>query len=230
MRAGTEQVEAAVWSLQAGALCLPEGRVRFRVWAPRCRDVAVRVVVPTARAPLAMSPGGEGWFEATLEDLGPGARYFYVLDGERDRPDPASRAQPQGVHGPSEVVDPAAFAWSDGGWRGLSLAEMVIYEAHVGTFTPEGTFDAIIPRLQALRDLGITVLELMQVASFPGRRNWGYDGVHLYAPQQSYGGPEELRRLVDAAHDIPPYPSVRCRVRPRCRGRHRGAHAGRPAP
>jgi maltooligosyltrehalose trehalohydrolase len=147
-----------------------------------------------------MSGGAGGWFEATLEHLGPGAHYCYVLNGESERPDPASRAQPEGVHGPSEVVDPAAFAWTDAGWRGLPLAEMAIYEVHVGTFTPEGTFEAIIPRLQALRDLGITALELMPVASFPGHRNWGYDGVHLYAPQHTYGGPEGLRRLVDAAH------------------------------
>ncbi len=201
MTSGTRQiVEAAAWCPQAGATCLPGGGVCFRVWAPRCRRVAVRVVAPSKRGPVPMVAREEGWFEVTLEDLGPGARYFYVQDGARERPDPASRAQPEGVHGPSEVVDPGAYAWSDGGWRGLPLAEMVIYELHVGTFTPEGTFQAIIPRLPALRDLGITALELMPVASFPGERNWGYDGVHLYAPQHSYGGPEGLRRLVDAAH------------------------------
>jgi maltooligosyltrehalose trehalohydrolase len=129
-----------------------------------------------------------------------GLRYFYLLDGERRRPDPASRALPDGVHGPSEVVDTGAFVWSDTGWRGLPLKAMVIYELHVGTFTPEGTFDAVIPRLAQLRELGVTAVELMPVASFPGRRNWGYDGVGLFAPQRSYGGPAALQRLVDACH------------------------------
>lgn len=190
----------AAWLPRAGATCPSEGGVRFRVWAPGCRRVAVRVVAPIPREPVAMKPRRGGWFEATIEGLGAGARYLYVLDGERERPDPTSRAQPEGVHGPSEVVDPETFAWSDAGWRGLPLAAMVIYELHVGTFTPEGTFDAVIPRLERLRELGVTAIELMPVASFPGARNWGYDGVHLYAPQQSYGGPGGLRRLVDAAH------------------------------
>ncbi len=134
--------------------------------------------------------------------LGPGARYLYVLDGERERPDPASRAQPDGVHGPSEVVDTGAFAWTDEGWRGLALRNMVIYELHVGAFTPEGTFDAIISRLERLRDLGVTAVELMPVASFPGSWNWGYDGVALFAPQWTYGGPAGLQRLVDACHGV----------------------------
>jgi maltooligosyltrehalose trehalohydrolase len=188
------------WALQAGATFLPGGGVRFRVWAPRCGHVAVRVVAPVPRDPVPLLGKRGGWFEAALEGLGPGARYSYVLDGERERPDPVSRSQPGGVHGPSEVVDPGAFRWTDAGWSGLPLAEMVIYEVHVGTFTPQGTFDAVIPRLAELRDLGVTAIELMPVASFPGERNWGYDGVHLYAPQQSYGGPQGLHRLVDAAH------------------------------
>lgn len=147
-----------------------------------------------------MAPAGAGWSEAAVEGIGPGARYLYILDGARARPDPVSRAQPEGVHGPSEVVDPGAFAWTDAAWGGRPLSEMVIYELHVGTFTPEGTFDAIISRLDALRDVGVTAIELMPVASFPGERNWGYDGVHLYAPQRTYGGPDGLRRLVDACH------------------------------
>jgi len=187
-------------SLRAGATCLPDGGVRFSVWAPRCASVAVRRVDPAPREPVPLARKRDGWFEAALEGLGPGARYFYLLDGERDRPDPVSRCQPEGVHGPSEVVDPDAFAWADAGWRGLPPAQMVIYELHVGTFTPEGTFDAVIPRLDRLRELGVTAIELMPVAGFPGRRNWGYDGVNLFAPQASYGGPEGLRRLVDAAH------------------------------
>jgi maltooligosyltrehalose trehalohydrolase len=185
---------------QVGAICLREGGVRFRVWAPRCRSVAVHVVGPATRDLLRMAPVGEGWFEATLEGLGAGIRYVYLLDGERERPDPASRAQPDGVHGPSEVVDTGAFLWTDKDWRGLALRDMVIYELHVGTFTPEGTFDAVIPRLERLRELGITAVELMPVASFPGSRNWGYDGVALFAPQRTYGGPAGLQRLVDACH------------------------------
>ena len=188
------------WALEAGATCLPGRGVRFRVWAPRCGSVAVRLVAPEPRDPVPLARKRDGWFEAAVAGVGPGARYLYVLDGERERPDPVSRAQPDGVHGPSEVVDPGAFPWTDAGWRGLPLAQMVIYEFHVGTFTPEGTFDAVIPRLERLRELGITAIELMPVASFPGRRNWGYDGAHPYAPQQSYGGPDGLRRLVDACH------------------------------
>jgi maltooligosyltrehalose trehalohydrolase len=147
-----------------------------------------------------MAPLPNGWFETTLEELGPGAWYFYLLDGEKERPDPVARALPEGVHGPSEVIDPEAFAWTDAGWRGRPLADMLIYELHIGTFTPEGTFDAVIPRLDRLGDLGVNTIELMPVASFPGWRNWGYDGVGLFAPQRTYGGPDGLRRLVDACH------------------------------
>jgi maltooligosyltrehalose trehalohydrolase len=191
---------ARITTPEMGATCLPDARVRFRVWGPRCKAVAVQVVGPTSRGPEEMAPSAGGWFEITLEGLGPGARYVYVLDGERERPDPASRALPEGVHGPSEVVDTAAFPWTDASWRGLALGDMVIYELHVGTFVPAGTFDGMIPRLERLRDLGVNTLELMPVASFPGARNWGYDGVGLFAPQRTYGGPAGLSRLVDACH------------------------------
>jgi maltooligosyltrehalose trehalohydrolase len=136
----------------------------------------------------------------TAPGVGPGVDYFYVLPGVGPRPDPVSRFQPAGVHGPSRIVDPASFRWTDGGWRGLPVEEVVAYELHVGTFSPEGTFDGVAARLPYLRDLGITAVELMPVAAFPGERNWGYDGAHLYAPQASYGGPDGLRRLVDACH------------------------------
>jgi len=149
-----------------------------------------------------MEGGGDGWREAEVAEAGAGTRYRYLLDGTRERPDPASRSQPGGVHGPSEVVDPRAFTWSDAGWAGRRLQDLVLYELHVGTFTPEGTFDAVIPRLPALLDLGVTAVELMPVASFPGSRNWGYDGVALFAPQCTYGGPDGLRRLVDACHRL----------------------------
>jgi maltooligosyltrehalose trehalohydrolase len=130
----------------------------------------------------------------------PGARYKYRLDGGDSFPDPASRYQPDGVHGPSQVVDPAAFTWTDSDWQGIPLDDLVIYELHVGTATPEGTFDALIERLDDIRQLGATAIELMPVADFPGERNWGYDGVVLFAPSRAYSGPEGLRRLVDAAH------------------------------
>ncbi len=183
-----------------GATPLAAGRVALRVWAPRCRTVEVEILPEgkeTTRLP--MTRDAQGFYDAVVE--GPvGLRYRYVLDGERRRPDPAARALPEGVHGVAEVVDSAAFAWTDAGWRGRPLTEYVIYELHVGTFTPAGTFEAIIPRLAALRDLGVTAIELMPVASFPGGRNWGYDGVGLFAPQRTYGGAAGLARLVDACH------------------------------
>ncbi|MBI2491764.1 MAG: malto-oligosyltrehalose trehalohydrolase [Candidatus Rokubacteria bacterium] len=169
----------------------------FRVWAPRCRAVDVAL---EGRPPAPMTAGADGLFEATLPRVAPGARYRYRLDGARHRPDPASRWQPEGVHGSSAVVDPGRFVWTDDGFRGHALADLVLYELHVGAFTPEGTFEAIVPRLPALADLGVTALELMPVAEFPGSRDWGYDGVHLWAPQSTYGGPRGLRRLVDACH------------------------------
>ncbi len=172
--------------------------VRFRVWAPKPRTIAVEIVAPDART-IALKPTGDGWFEGFADGLGAGARYQFVLDGERRRPDPASRAQPEGVHGPSAVVDASAFRWSHPRRR-RPMNELVVYELHVGTFTRGGTFDSAIAELDRLVDLGVTAVEILPVASFAGARNWGYDGVDWFAPQQSYGGPDGLRRLVDAAH------------------------------
>ena len=169
----------------------------FRVWAPACRSVEL---VVEGRAPERLREAAEGVRELTVPALLAGTRYQYRLDGERYRPDPVSRWQPQGVHGPSVVVDPARFAWTDGDFRGHAREDLVFYELHVGTYTTAGTFEAIIPYLPRLVDLGITAVELMPVAEFPGSRNWGYDGAHLYAPQSTYGGPQGLRRLVDACH------------------------------
>jgi maltooligosyltrehalose trehalohydrolase len=176
------------------------GGVQFRVWAPGHASVEVVLYGPDAERVVAMAAEGAGYFAATVEGAGPGTRYRYRLDGGDAFPDPASSAQPDGVHGPSEVVDPAAFAWTDDGWKGVPLEEMVVYEVHVGTATPEGTFDALIGRLDHVAALGANAIEIMPVASFPGRWNWGYDGVGLFAPAAPYGGPEGLRRLVDAAH------------------------------
>jgi maltooligosyltrehalose trehalohydrolase len=183
-----------------GATYLGDGRCRFRVWAPFAETVAVHLLAPQERL-LPMEPEERGYHQATLDGIEPGSLYAYRLDDEQERPDPASRFQPRGVHGPSEVVDPS-FAWEDESWSGLSLEEYVIYELHVGVFTPEGTFDAIIPHLDALKELGVSAIELMPVAQFPGDRNWGYDGVSLFAVQDSYGGPSGLRRLVNACHRL----------------------------
>ncbi|MCW5893068.1 MAG: malto-oligosyltrehalose trehalohydrolase [bacterium] len=180
-----------------GAQVVPGG-VRFAVWAPRAGAVSVRVVAPAAtEVPLTRAP--DGVFAGTVAGLAAGADYVYVVDG-RALPDPASRHQPAGVQGPSRVVDPARFAWTDAGWRGLRMPDVVLYELHVGTFGEAGTFDGVVAHLDALRDLGVTAIELMPIGAFPGERNWGYDGVHWFAPQASYGGPEGLCRLVDAAH------------------------------
>jgi maltooligosyltrehalose trehalohydrolase len=181
-----------------GAQILPGGRCRFRVWAPASARVDLHLLGPADRV-IPMARGDRGYHDVVANACPPGALYLYRLDGGRERPDPASRLQPRGVHGPSQVVDDA-FAWTDAGWRGLPLPRAVFYELHVGTFTPEGTFDAVIPRLAGLRDLGVTAVEIMPVAQFPGTRNWGYDGVYPFAVQDAYGGPAGLRRLVDACH------------------------------
>ncbi len=182
-----------------GATPFGDGRCRFLVWAPRARAVEVRITAPRERL-VPMQPVERGYFLAALEDVEPGSLYMFRLDGEKERPDPASRFQPCGVHGPSMVLDPG-FLWSDGDWVGLPLHEHIIYELHVGTFTAQGTFDAIVLRLDGLVELGVTAVELMPVAQFPGNRNWGYDGVYPFAVQDSYGGPAGLRRLVDACHE-----------------------------
>lgn len=181
-----------------GGVLVGENACGFLVWAPRARSVEVCIVEPRKLA-VAMQDAGCGYFHAVLEGISAGALYRYLLDGEKERPDPASRYQPQGVHGASQIVD-SSFHWNDSRWRGIPLEKHVLYELHVGTFTPEGTFDAIIPRLAALKDLGVTAIELMPVAQFPGDRNWGYDGACPYAVQASYGGPLGLKRLVDACH------------------------------
>jgi maltooligosyltrehalose trehalohydrolase len=176
---------------------LHAGGATFRVWAPRCRSVEI---VVGGRPAQPLRGRDDGVFEIDLPEMEAGARYQYRLDRERYRPDPVSRYQPEGVHGPSTIVDPTRFTWTDRDFRGHALADLVFYELHVGTFTTAGTFEAAIPYLAQLAELGITAVELMPVAEFPGSRNWGYDGVHLYAPQSTYGGPRGLRRLVDACH------------------------------
>ena len=191
--------------LPVGAEPLPEGGVHFRVWAPRRRRV--QVVLEGKREggprPLELDPEGNGYFSGELPVAGPGTPYRYRLDLEEQLyPDPASRFQPDGPHGPSQVVDPSQFQWGDGGWPGVSLRGQVIYELHVGTFTPEGSWEAASRELPELAALGVTVVEVMPVAEFPGRFGWGYDGVDLYAPTRLYGSPDDFRRFVDRAHAV----------------------------
>jgi len=186
-------------SRRLGAELLPDGACAFRVWAPDAEFVELVLGDSPGRV-LRLEPEGDGYHYGEWPDIAPGTRYRFRLPGGLLLPDPASRWQPDGVHGPSALVDPN-FEWHDDDWTGLSLDHYVLYELHVGTFTDAGTFDAIIPRLDSLRDLGVTAIELMPVAQFPGARNWGYDGVFPFAVQNTYGGPDGLRRLVDACHD-----------------------------
>jgi maltooligosyltrehalose trehalohydrolase len=170
---------------------------RFRVWAPKAKSVEVRI----GESQTGLQPESGGWWQAVVEAAGHGTDYAYVLDGEEPAvPDPRSLWQPEGIHGPSRVYDHSAFAWSDAGWRAPVFPSAIVYELHVGTFTPEGTFDAAIAKLDYLKRLGVTHVELLPVAAFPGQRGWGYDGVDLFAVYEPYGGPDGLKRLVDAAH------------------------------
>jgi len=183
-----------------GAEVSGDGSVRFRLWAPEAERVELCLEnSQTDHVPLA--PLTDGWFEVTTNRARAGSYYRFRIDGGATVPDPASRFQPLDVHGPSEVVDPRAFDWRDNHWRGRPWGEAVIYELHVGVFTREGTFRAVEEKLAYLRDLGVTAVELLPVADFPGQRNWGYDGVLLYAPDSAYGRPEDLKHLVQAAHD-----------------------------
>jgi maltooligosyltrehalose trehalohydrolase len=177
--------------------------IRFRIWAPQTHAVDL-ILKANHGGPrtVALRAEPEGWFTAFVDGLGAGARYKYRLDGKAEFPDPASRFQPEGVHGPSAIVDPTAYAWRDAGWKGWPLDDLVIYELHIGTFTPEGTFRAAAERLQLLAELGVTAVELMPVADFPGRWNWGYDGVFPFAPARCYGTPDDLRAFVDRAHQL----------------------------
>jgi maltooligosyltrehalose trehalohydrolase len=172
----------------------------FRVWAPAARSVTLRLMRANGHQDWPMQSSGDQhfWLQAFANA---GDRYFYIVDQNKPVPDPVSRLLPEGVHGPTAIVAPN-FAWTDAAWRGLPLRDYVIYELHIGTFTPEGTFDAAISKLAYLKELGITVIEIMPVAAFPGTRNWGYDGGSPYAVQASYGGPDGLKRLVNAAHEI----------------------------
>ncbi|HWR52790.1 MAG TPA: malto-oligosyltrehalose trehalohydrolase [Bryobacteraceae bacterium] len=182
-----------------GARYVGEGRTEFLVWAPVPGEVELHLISPRERF-VPMQAGPRGYWSASVDSVEPGALYFIRLNREVDRPDPASRFQPKGVHGPSQVTN-TDFAWGDETWRGVPIEDYILYELHIGAFTPEGTFDGAIRGLDRLRDLGVTAIEIMPVAQFPGPRNWGYDGVLPFAVQNSYGGPEGLKRLVRACHE-----------------------------
>ncbi len=189
--------------MRTAATYMGNRQCQFTVWAPFAKAVQVHLLSPDERIED-LERLEFGYWQGLLSDVPPGAQYRYRLDNGSDepieRPDPASHAQPEGVHGPSEVIDHSSFAWTDGDFEPVALGDYIIYELHIGTFTPQGTFDAAIEKLDYLCKLGITAVEVMPVAQFPQDRNWGYDGVYPYAVQDAYGGPEAFKRFIDAAH------------------------------
>src|SRR3569623_456848 len=190
----------ALRRLPVGAEPQPGGGVHFRVWAPRHK--AIELVLEPSRA-IPLEAEAAGYFSAFGDDAGAGTRYRYRLDGDSYLlPDPASRFQPEGVHGASEVIDPSTYCWHDDGWSGVQLRGQVIYELHIGTFTPEGTWTAAASKLPLLKEVGVTTVEVMPVGEFDGRFGWGYDGVDLFAPTRLYGKPDDFRAFVDACHAL----------------------------
>jgi maltooligosyltrehalose trehalohydrolase len=190
------------WQPRFGASWSQE-KSSFRVWAPEA-GAAELLLEPVGRTSerFAMEKDSDGFFTAQVQWARPGDLYRFQLSGNPPWPDPASRYQPKGVHGPSQLIDASAFAWTDQSWEGVTREHLVLYELHVGTFTSQGTFEAATARLPWLRELGITAIELMPVADFPGSRNWGYDGTALFAPARCYGTPDQLRNLVNTAHQL----------------------------
>jgi maltooligosyltrehalose trehalohydrolase len=190
--------------LPIGAEILSDSGAHFRVWAPKRHLVVVVLQIgPTAKKEVPLSPEGNGYFSGVVTNTGPDMLYSFRLDGEAKLlPDPASRFQPEGPHGPSQIIDPGHFRWSDRDWRGCPVEGQIIYEMHIGTFTPEGNWESATRELPALAELGVTLLEIMPVADFPGKFGWGYDGVNLFAPTRLYGTPDDFRRFVDRAHSL----------------------------
>ncbi len=182
-----------------GPVRIDKDRWKFYVWAPLVETMFLHIVKPRDER-WKMKKDNDGYFSIECENIQPGARYFLQPEGKKDLPDPASSFQPDGVHGHSAVVDHSSFKWSDQMWRGVPLRDLIIYELHIGTFSDAGTFDSAIEHLDHLVEIGVNAIEIMPVSQFPGSRNWGYDGVFLFAVQHSYGGPDGLKRLVDACH------------------------------
>src|SRR4051812_31596238 len=188
--------------LPIGAELQEDGGVHFRVWAPASKAVGVELQADgTGAGSFPLESEKNGYFSGLVRQAKEGTRYKLRLD--RDSfPDPASRFQPDGPHGPSQVVHPATFSWSDAAWKGITPKEAIIYEMHIGTFTPEGTWGAATAQLDELKQLGVTILEVMPIAEFPGRFGWGYDGVDLFAPTRLYGKPNDVRAFVNRAHEL----------------------------
>jgi maltooligosyltrehalose trehalohydrolase len=190
------KILSEIWQLDLGGQC-QERSTRFKVWAPLQSSLAVQVV-GNKRYPMERST--QGYFTCEAEGVGEKEHYFYLLENGQMRPDPVSRSLPNGVHGPTEIVNPQAFEWQEGGWEGIDLRECIFYEMHIGTFTKEGTFESALEKLDYLNALGINCIEIMPLAQFPGRWNWGYDGASLYAPFSGYGGVEGFKRFVNGCH------------------------------
>ncbi|MDC8447416.1 MAG: hypothetical protein LV473_03565 [Nitrospira sp.] len=185
-------------TIPLGAQVVETG-VQFRLWAPKAHRI--EVVFGSGNTQSLRRDDETGYFTAIISEASPGMTYRYRVDGKHDFPDPCSRFQPEGPHGPSQIVDSSAYRWRDREWPGVRMTGQVIYELHIGAFTEEGTLDAAVRELDALKCLGITLLEIMPIAEFPGRWNWGYDGVCLFAPSHRYGDYDALKRFVDAAHE-----------------------------
>ena len=185
--------------MKIGSQYFGNGKCNFILWAPFLKEVSVRIASPVERI-VTMEKDSSGYWRASCSDIYPGTNYYYRLDNAVERPDPASHFQPEGVHGHSQVIDHNVFQWEDENRRGLPLGKMIIYELHTGTFTREGTFNAVVTRLDDLSELGINAINIMPVAQFPGERNWGYDGTYPFAVHNSYGGPEGLKNLVNSCH------------------------------
>ncbi|MBN2484247.1 MAG: malto-oligosyltrehalose trehalohydrolase [Candidatus Omnitrophica bacterium] len=185
--------------MRIGAHYSGNGQCQWCVWAPQRDSVALKIISPSERI-IPMEKDDRGYWHAQSGGISPESTYVYVLDGRIDRPDPVSSFQPEGVHNPSGIIDHNSFSWNDQGWEGIAVSEMIIYELHVGTFTPEGTFGAILGKFDHFKQLGINTIEIMPVSQFPGERNWGYDGVYPFSVQNSYGGPENLKKFIDKAH------------------------------
>ncbi|MBX9692671.1 MAG: hypothetical protein K2Z81_09830, partial [Cyanobacteria bacterium] len=199
----TNQATQYCHKMPFGPVLHEDGSIEFRIWAPQAKAVNLLLYTDSSskqHKKIELTAGPDFWFSLRSYDAKVGSRYHFQIDDDYIVPDPASRYQPGDVHGPSQVIDPNSFTWTQEDWRGLPWNQAVIYELHVGTFTPEGTFEALTQRLDYLVELGVTAIELMPVADFPGGFNWGYDGVLLYAPDSTYGTPDDLKRLIDEAH------------------------------